>query len=160
MKRDEAPENSAVFSGFGRVDYIDSYQITKSTDESIEKISAQIFKLPAWVNFLMKIRDALVRPFGLKGKEDESEAGGEFFTKIEQTENELVMGENDRHLNFRVSVLADRAASLVYVTTVVRYNNKMGKVYFFFVKPFHKIIVRSVMKRYGTSPDAGMRLPL
>ncbi|MDR1321949.1 MAG: DUF2867 domain-containing protein [Gracilibacteraceae bacterium] len=150
MKREEAPGSSAILNGFGRVDYIDSYQITKSTDESIEEISAQIFKLPAWVNLLMKMRNALVRPFGLKGKEDEDEsAGREFFTKIEQTENELVMGENDRHLNFRVSVLADRAVSLVYVTTVVHYNNKMGKVYFFFVKPFHKIIVRSVMKRYG-----------
>jgi hypothetical protein len=53
----------------------------------------------------------------------------------------------DTHLNFRVSVLIDRGKSYIYTTTLVHYNNRWGKLYFFFVKPFHRIIVRSIMKR-------------
>jgi hypothetical protein len=50
-------------------------------------------------------------------------------------------------LTFRVSVLTDREKSYVYVTTVVHYNNRGGKVYFLPVKPFHKIILYAMMKR-------------
>jgi hypothetical protein len=147
MKCSEVPKNSIVFNEFKKVDYIDSYQISKSTDDDIEQISAQILKLPPWLNFLMNIRDVMVQPFGLKTNKGKK-PGEIIFTKIAQNENELVMGENDRHLNFRVSVLVDRLSSLIYVTTLVHYNNKAGKIYFLFVKPFHKMLVRSVLKRY------------
>jgi hypothetical protein len=147
----EAPKNSIAANGFGKVDYIDSYRIIKSTDENIEKISAQIFKLPPWIISLMKIRDVIIRPFGLKtGKEMmiHKKPGDAFFTKIAQTEDELIMEEKDRHLNFRVSVLIDRLSSCIYMTTLVHYNNRLGKAYFFFIRPFHKIIVKSAMKKY------------
>jgi hypothetical protein len=150
----EALKNSVASNGFGKVDYIDSYRIIKSTDENIEKISAQIFKLPSWIISLMKMRDILVQPFGLRtGKTmmSQKKPGDAFFTKIAQTDNELVMGESDRHLNFRVSVLVDRSSSLIYMTTLVHYHNRMGKVYFFFIKPFHKIIVKSTLKKYETA---------
>jgi hypothetical protein len=153
MKCNEAPKTSIAFNEFGKVDYIDSYRTTKSTDDDIEKIAAQIFKLPTWIVFLMKMRDVMIRPFGLKTAKDfgfkDKKPENAFFSKIAQTENELIMGENDRHLNFRVSVLIDRSSSLIYITTLVHYNNKMGKIYFFFVKPFHKIIVKSALKKYA-----------
>jgi hypothetical protein len=151
LKYSEALKNSIASNGFGKVDYIDSYRIIKSTDENIEKISDQIFKLPPWIILLMKMRNKIVQPFGWKtGKEmmSDKKPGYTFFTKIAQTENELIMGENDRHLNFRVSVLIDRLASHIYMTTLVHYNNRMGKIYFFFIKPFHKIIVKSALKKY------------
>jgi hypothetical protein len=96
----------------------------------------------------------MVRPFGLKsGKEfqKDKKLGDTFFTKIAQTEHELIMGESDRHLNFRVSVLSDRLSSFIYITTLVHYNNSMGKAYFFFVKPLHKIIVKSIIKKFETT---------
>jgi hypothetical protein len=154
LEYNEAPKNSIVSNGFGKIDHIDSFRIIKSTDENIEEISAQIFKLPSWIILLMKMRDVIIRPFGLKtGKAmmSHKKPGDSFFTKIAQVENELIMGESDRHLNFRVSVLIDRLSSHIYMTTLVHYNNKMGKVYFFFIKPFHKIIVKSTMKRYETT---------
>jgi hypothetical protein len=147
----EVPKNSIASNGFGNVDYIDSYRIIKSTNEDIEKITSQIFKLPKWIITLMKMRDVIIRPLGLKtGKEmmSHKKPGDAFFTKIVQNENELIMGENDRHLNFRVSVLIDRVSSLIFMTTLVHYNNRMGKVYFFFIKPFHKIIVKSALRKY------------
>lgn len=97
----------------------------------------------------MAIRDVMVQPFGLKTTKDKK-SEKYFFSKIKSNESELIMGENDRHLNFRVSVLIDRASSHIFITTLVHYNNRMGKIYFLFVKPFHKILVKSVIRRYET----------
>lgn len=39
MKSISTPENSIVFDEFGKVDYIETYQISKSTKDGIEEIS-------------------------------------------------------------------------------------------------------------------------
>ncbi|HEY9262890.1 DUF2867 domain-containing protein [Chitinophaga sp.] len=59
------------------------------------------------------------------------------------TEKELILGENDKHLDFRVSLYLQQqpAAQQLLCTTTVHYNNRWGKRYFFFVKPFHRLIV-------------------
>jgi hypothetical protein len=146
IKKDNAPpESSLISADFGTVDYCDSYRIKKTTAENVEEITRRLFQAPKWVRGLMKTRDFLVRPFGLKtAKETQSD---KIFPVIAQTENEIVMGINDRHLNFRVSILLGREKSYIYTTTLVQYNNRFGKAYFLLIKPFHKFIVRSVMKR-------------
>ena len=141
------PENSVISNGFDRIDYFDTYCAVKSTGDSAEKIAAEIFKLPKWVNGLMNIRNSIAAIFGLKSNKKAREGQTTYFTVIEKNENEIVMGENDKHLNFRVSVFLDRANSLIYLTTLVHFNNFLGRAYFFPVKPFHKIIVKSILKR-------------
>jgi hypothetical protein len=56
------------------------------------------------------------------------------------TENELVAGRDDKHLDFRLSVLkvTDGEAVSVVVSTICTVNNTFGKVYLFFIVPFHK----------------------
>jgi len=58
------------------------------------------------------------------------------------------MGEEDRHLVFRTSVLVTGIfdASFVHVTTIVRFNNIWGRFYFLPVKPFHRLIVESSVR--------------
>ncbi|MDR3140363.1 MAG: DUF2867 domain-containing protein [Tannerellaceae bacterium] len=146
-KNNRAPENSMILTGFGTVDYCDSYRIKKSVGENIEEITNRIFKLPKWVNRLLKTRDLLVKPFGLKTTKDTE--SGKLFPIIAQNENEIIMGINDRHLNFRVSILTNNEKSSICLTTIVHYNNVWGKVYFSFIKPFHKIIVHAMMRRLG-----------
>ncbi|MOA34437.1 hypothetical protein D3C78_1558100 [compost metagenome] len=66
------------------------------------------------------------------------------------------MGENDRHLDFKVSLLAQQTGntnSSITISTVVNYHNWFGKFYFFFVKPFHKRIVPVMLKKIAASPD-------
>jgi hypothetical protein len=145
-KFDTVPENSNILKNFGPVNYCDSYRIQKSTDENIEEITGQIFKLPNWANGLMKARHLIVRPFGLKT--DKEVKSDKFFPVIDKSEDEIIMGINDTHLNFRVSILIDRKKIHIYLTTIVQYNNFFGKVYFFFIKPFHRLIVYDVMKIY------------
>jgi hypothetical protein len=35
----------------------------------------------------------------------------------------------------------------VFLTTVVRYNNVGGKIYFAVIRPFHGIIVRTMLRK-------------
>jgi hypothetical protein len=143
-KYNAVPANSMIIADFGRVDYCDSYRITKSTNDTPEQFAAQLFNLPKWVKWLMCVRNCLVRPFGLKTeKEPESDT---IFPIIARTDNEILMEGNDKHLNFRVSVLIDSKKLFIYTTTAVHYNNNWGKVYFLIIKPFHKIIVKSAMR--------------
>jgi hypothetical protein len=139
------PENSMVQTGFGTVDYCDSCRIMKPTGDSVEQIVARLFQFPKWVNGLMLLRHWIVGPFGLKTERETKP--DRIFPIIARTENEIIMGIDDRHLNFRVSVLLDREKSYIYTTTLVHYNNGWGKVYFLFVRPLHKVIVHSLMRR-------------
>jgi hypothetical protein len=65
------------------------------------------------------------------------------------TENELVAGRDNKHLDFRVSVLKQlhgETASVV-VSTLCTVHNVSGKIYLFFIVPFHKWGVRLLMSR-------------
>ncbi|MDR1652533.1 MAG: DUF2867 domain-containing protein [Prevotellaceae bacterium] len=35
----------------------------------------------------------------------------------------------------------------ISIITVVHFHNALGKVYFFVIRPFHKIIVKAMIKR-------------
>ena len=143
-----SPANSLITSGFGKIDYCDTYCIVQATNDTVEEVAAKIFKWEKWVDWLMVIRDLVVGVFGLKTGKKIVKGQTVIFPIIEQRENEIVMGENDKHLDFRASVLVDRDNSFIYLTTIVHYHNFFGRLYFLPVKPFHKIIVKSSLKRY------------
>jgi hypothetical protein len=69
------------------------------------------------------------------------------------SENEVLAEEDDKHLNFRISIILDSIPSSTgnrysfKFSTVVQYTHWTGKVYFFIIKPFHKIIVPVMMRR-------------
>ena len=56
------------------------------------------------------------------------------------TETELVAGRDNKHLDFRLSVLKTLGhdGASVVVSTVCTVHNTFGKLYLFFVVPFHK----------------------
>jgi Protein of unknown function (DUF2867) len=62
-------------------------------------------------------------------------------------DNEIVAGRNNKHIDFRVSVLkaADGDASSVVVSTVCTVHNLFGKIYLFFIIPFHRKGVQLLM---------------
>jgi hypothetical protein len=62
-------------------------------------------------------------------------------------DNEIVAGRDNKHLDFRVSVLKaiDGDAPSVVVSTVCTVHNLFGKIYLFFIVPFHRRGVRSLM---------------
>jgi hypothetical protein len=145
-KLQQFPVNSNIAKDFGNINYCDSYQITFPTKQSAEQIASKIFKLPKWGAILMKIRDLAVGIFGLKTEKDAPDNLELFFPVIEKTPDEVVMELEDKHLNFRVSILIDRANSYIYITTLVHYNNCFGTLYFAIIKPFHRIMVKASIK--------------
>jgi hypothetical protein len=167
IKRLDFPESSVLYPEKERYDYTDSYGGTFCDPENnvrIEEIVSGFVKpLPASIGVLMSIRDSIVKLFGLKTtriglrnnhKEPLRYVKGEkvgFFTFYSRTDNEVILGEDDKHLDFRVSVLVENlkhepGMKRAIITTVVTYNNWLGSFYFFFVKPFHRILVPKMLK--------------
>ncbi len=152
IKMNAIPPKSTVMNGFDSIDYYDTYLIKKKTSKSAASISNELMRLPGWVALLLRLRNSIVTIFGLKTDRPNPERTS-FFTMIENNENEIVMGEDDKHLNFRASVMKDPTENTITLTTVVHFNNRWGRVYFFPVKPFHKIIMRTLLNRYLKKND-------
>ncbi len=148
------PESTRIYYDMDRVDYFDSYMTVKSTPDSVAEITRKLLKSPGWVNALGKLRDILVKPFGLKTENDiKTEQAGnhefDFAPVLYRSEQEIVMGMNDKHLYFRLSVLkiAKQDGSQIFLTTVVRFNNVGGRIYFALIRLFHGLIVRTMLRR-------------
>jgi hypothetical protein len=67
--------------------------------------------------------------------------------------DEIVLGGDDRHLDFRLSFLRRRSddGDQIIATTVVRCHNLMGRVYIRVILPFHRLVVQSIMARLAGS---------
>lgn len=65
------------------------------------------------------------------------------------TESELVAGRNNRHLDFRLSVLkeTDGGNGSVVVSTICTVHNWFGRIYLFFIIPFHRWGVQQLLSR-------------
>jgi hypothetical protein len=63
------------------------------------------------------------------------------------SEDEVVAGRNNKHMDFRLSVLKvrDGDRTSVVVSTICTVHNLSGKLYLFFVVPFHRYGVRKLM---------------
>ena len=110
---------------------------------------------PAWLKFLFRLRDLLVRPFGLKTGEgpsreklEEALNNGEscgFMSVAERTADETIVALDDKHLVAYMSVYIE--GGQVFASTVVRYHNKLGVVYFNLIRPFHVLVVKNLFKQ-------------
>jgi hypothetical protein len=112
-----------------------------------------------WVGGLMKVRDALVSGLGLKTGKHLASLGAKagqrrvgIFKIYSTGDTEIVLGEDDKHLDFRVSVLCSSAPAPasgrdLVVSTVVHCHNRLGRVYIFLIAPFHRRVVQSSLRR-------------
>ena len=150
------PKESDYQNFIESIDYSDTFKMTlNNQDVSVEKIYIDMFSsMPKWVNTLMLVRNKIVGVLGLKveslkPKKVTALIVGKkigMFNIYAVSQNEVIAGEDDKHLNFRVSVL--RVGEDVMVSTFVKYNNLFGKIYMSLILPFHKIIVKAMMKNY------------
>jgi hypothetical protein len=151
----DLPEGTLIIKNLSSVDYYDSYMITKKNEDSIEKITEKILSLPQWIIIALRIRYYLiVKPFGLTtGRFDNitrsSDASFEPVPIIEKNENEIVMGSDDKHLYYRISIMKKEIEQRteIYLNTIVKFNNIWGRIYFLPVKLGHKLVVKSLLKR-------------
>lgn len=153
IRSTQPPLQAKIHNSFLRVDFSDAYSFQiPDKNLSVEEVYIKIFSTsPLWVVWMLKLRNKLVSIFGLKTEmnpwKDKKLVEGEkagIFKIYHIFKDEIIAGEDDKHLDFRVSLfLKDQMA---YVTTFVLYNNAFGRLYMGIVKPFHKLIVKSILR--------------
>ncbi|AZF05350.1 DUF2867 domain-containing protein [Pseudomonas sp. R5-89-07] len=109
---------------------------------------------PSWIGWLMQVRDTIAACFGLKTARYLASLAHRvgIFRVYSTNRTEIVLGEDDKHLDFRISILcADEAEpegsrQLVF-STVVHCHNRLGRAYIFVIAPFHRLVVKASLVR-------------
>ncbi len=158
------PADSALQPSLAESDFYDAYEAPLPL-EAATLSPTEIFlhasrTTPRWIDTLMRIRNRVVRLFGLKdvgaiganAKAPEAYQVGDrigIFSIFGKTEDELVLGIDDRHLDVRVSVMKSYRNGLPYfvVSTVVQIHNLLGRLYMMPVGRIHPFVVKSMMRR-------------
>jgi hypothetical protein len=110
---------------------------------------------PRWIDALMTLRNLLVTPFGLTTPAPGIAASADrvgIFPVVSETPTRLVAGFNDKHLDFRVvvDVTASGPGQRVTATTLVLTHNLLGRLYLTIILPFHRLVVRSMLRQVAT----------
>jgi hypothetical protein len=143
-----------------KYNYSDSYSICLDNNiEHTPEFFAKIFltDFPRWVYSLFKLRNIIVRPFGIPADDGimdypfqtiEKGAVFSFFKVLDFKPEELLLFAPDEHLDSWFSFYVNKKGNRdeLIITTIVKYNNMKGRFYFMFIKPFHKLIVKTKMK--------------
>lgn len=153
MVRELAVAGSAL-EVIPEADFADAFEMTLPGKMSAMEIArAMVDATPKWVKTLMKLRDAVVKPFGLKTESAGLATGPQtigFFPIISAAPSRAVLGLDDRHLDFRLVVDAEdfgNGQTRAIVSTVLKRHNAWGRIYLAVVLPFHKMIVPAMMRR-------------
>ncbi len=136
------PAQSAIWAFHRPGDFIDGYRIKAAY--SPRRAAEIAMRFPFWVHLLLRLRQIIVRPFGLRGMATTGDRVG-LFPVHEETEQEMILGFDDKHLDFRISILS--RDGYVHCATWVHRNNWLGRVYLAAVMPFHIIITKQMLAR-------------
>jgi hypothetical protein len=158
----DVPPGSALGLDLVRSAYFhDSYRVPLARRglPIVEIFFALFGHTPRWMKALLITRNAIARRFGL-----EVPSATEILKPVVRTsyrvgekigpwpvffigDSEIVAGRNNKHLDFRLSVLrlTDGDAESVVVSTVCSVHNLAGKIYLFFIVPFHRTGVQSLL---------------
>lgn len=129
---------------------------------AFEHFIAVAEKTPRWVDVCMSLRNRAVAFVGLKNlgrlsslqsnKPAFSYLPGDrvgIFTLFENTFDEVLLGDKDKHLDVVLSVhrsfLPTGNQVVVTVTTVVHVHNTLGRLYMLLVRPMHRLIAPAVL---------------
>ena len=162
MKPSDVPVGSVLHRELSDAYFYDAFEMELPTDgkNALEIYLACVSRTPAWVEKLMMLRNRIVGLFGLKnlGQMARVAPGGDasqykvgdrvgIFSLLHLADHEVVMTDDDHHLQVKVSVYRHACGKRVTVSTVVHVKNLLGRIYMFVVVPFHKRIVPAVMAR-------------
>lgn len=146
------PNESYLRRLYEKPDLADAYTIRLPNNATTdpEAIARFLFSHRSpWFSLLMRLRDALVAPFGIKTSEQLQCSSGDHvgvFKIYEKGSYEIVLGEDDIHLDFRLSVLIQmKMHPYIVLSTVAHCHNLLGRIYIKLITPFHKMVVRSVL---------------
>jgi hypothetical protein len=144
-------------------DFHDSYRVPLLRPGlSVSEIFFAVFgHTPLWMKAMLILRNALARLAGLEVPtvdqimKPEVKATYRVGDRIGPWpvffvgENEIIAGRDNKHMDFRLSVLkaTDDGAPSVVVSTICSVHNLFGKVYLFLIVPFHRSGVQALLSR-------------
>lgn len=140
-----------------RADWADAFEMMthRRFADMRELAQATVGSMPSWAQTLLKLRNTIVRPFGLKpdGAIDVPSSSRRIgiFPIIDENADSIILGLDDVHLDFRIVVerTLRKAGDRLRVTTLVQRHNLLGRMYIAVITPFHKAIVTAVMRQAG-----------
>ena len=154
------PTESMIFGLYPTISFADAYSIELPPDASgdPETLARFIFsQKSAVVSGLLAIRDALVGGFGVKTtkhlrshQHEGQPARIGMFSIYSSGNSEIVLGEDDKHLDFRLSLMCRNPSQdirRVVLSTVVHCHGRFGRLYIRLIAPFHRMIVKAALRR-------------
>lgn len=136
-------------------DWADAFEVvSKRRFASMRELAREsVGSMPVWARRLLDLRNIIVRPFGLKpdGINDAPDHGArvDIFPIISEAKDEMVLGLNDKHVDFRI--VLERApvagGTRIRVTTLVQRHNLFGRLYIVAITPFHKAIAAASLRQ-------------
>ena len=162
VKQVALPSQSAVTTAFKSVNLADAFSIRlpSGASKNPDVLARFIFSVqPSWIGAFTSVRDAIVAAFGLKTAKhlatlssDSAAQRISIFRVFSISETEVVLGENDKHLDFRVSILCTpdsppSTGNQLTLSTVVHCHNRLGRTYLSVIAPFHRQVVKASLRR-------------
>jgi|KBSMisStandDraft_5_1062788.scaffolds.fasta_scaffold362238_2 hypothetical protein len=144
------------------VHFCDAFQAPVSNPElgAQDVYRAVLACVPAWAKVLFKMRGMIASLLGLRHSADAGfEVAPDASFQIGQRvgmfpirsieADELIVGDNDKHLDFRLSIFRSRVngVEMATVSTAVEIHNTVGKIYMVVIKPFHRCITSAMIQR-------------
>jgi hypothetical protein len=154
-----APSDSALAPLYTDADLLDAYaiQLPVGANGDLEALARAGFERQAWwIRALTRLRDVVMSTVGVKSSRAVGLAAAArgpvigFFPVLSKNAEELVVGEDDRHLDFRVAILQRAGAAggrELVVVTVVHCHNWLGRTYLAAITPFHRVIARASLEQ-------------
>jgi hypothetical protein len=152
-----APAGSRLAEWYKGADLLDAFAAPLPPGErNVRAIGeATLGQQPRWFAAMLWTRDRIVHRFGLQTSGDIRRAGTaddriDFFSILSTHPEEIILGEDDRHLDVRISLLIepqDGGTTRIVITTAVRCHNLLGRTYLLAIRPFHRLAVKSYLER-------------
>ncbi|CTQ52919.1 hypothetical protein LP7551_01439 [Roseibium album] len=164
-RSDKLPEQSCLNAYYTSGDFMDTFSVSmKGRDDlmtaDIRVLADHILNADVtWMNALLRARDHVVKPLGLKTTDDLLQEQSDlpfadrlpgdrvgFFKIYRVDENEILLGEDDWHQDFRLSIFRETGDSpRVYASTCCKRHNLFGYIYLALILPIHKKIASTVL---------------
>jgi hypothetical protein len=154
------PSNSVLAPLYAGADLLDAFAIhlPAGASDDPEVLARVAFeRQAAWIRALTWVRDTVMATVGVKTSRAIGAAAATcglqvigYFPVLSKSAGEMVMGGDDRHLDFRVAVLVRTDAQdrrELVVVTVVHCHNRLGRTYLAAIAPFHRTILRANLQR-------------
>lgn len=168
---DTLPAESRLNAYRSKGDFLDCYSVSLRSRPDLLEADMRVLANHilnsdiSWMRTLLTVRDRLTGLVGMKTTDrlaleqsglplEERQVGDrvEFFKIYSVSDNEIVLGEDDWHQDFRLSVLRTAGRSpRVFAATCCKRHNLAGYAYLALILPFHKLIARSVLDKAVTS---------